>query len=244
MNAGWYNSSVAQTGESSSLDPSRRAEADVPSKGAPAWYERLGDLPGGRFRVRCLIGGDHPDGTVVANPRSTAGLFELWRADLDAEGRPTIWVNPMAVPGAPELWFVALREAGPPPAMSLVGFEVPAVPAGTVVSDAAFFSLPVRNVDQAAAIRWWPDEAVVDQVYVGDAYRRRHAATLMIYAASAFHQLHGWPNRLHSDGRRTAMGQQLVAGLRHPARIAPLEHLMAPMDDHREPRGSRRPSAD
>ena len=56
-------------------------------------------------------------------------------------------------------------------------------------------------------------------------------ATAVIYAASAYHQLHGWPGRLHSDGRRTTLGEQLVAGLRHPDRIAPLETLMPPMDE-------------
>jgi hypothetical protein len=55
-------------------------------------------------------------------------------------------------------------------------------------------------------------------------------ASALIYAASAYHQLHGWAGRLHSDGRRTSMGQQLVAGLRHPDRIAPLSTLMPPMD--------------
>jgi hypothetical protein len=182
--------------------------------------------------VRCWIGGDHPDGTVAENPGDTSGLFELWRTDLDGEGRPHLWINPAAVPEAPELWFVALPEFGlARPAMTLVGFEQPVLPAGVVVGDGVFFHLPVRSSDQAAAIRWWRDEGVVDQVFVGDGYRRRHAATLMIYAASAYHQMHGWPGRLHSDGRYTRLGQQLVAGLRHPDRIARLERLMPPMDE-------------
>jgi len=212
--------------------PDAQAAVRVPPTGTTAWYERTGSLAGGRHRVRCWFGGDHPDGTVVEDPGDTSGLFELWRADLDDGGRPLLWINPAAVPGAPELWFVVLPEFGQPrAAVSLVGFEDPVVPPGTVVGDGVFFHLPVRSSDQATAIRWWRDEAVVDQVYVGDAYRRRHAATLMIYAASAYHQLHGWPGRLHSDGRYTEMGQHLVAGLRHPDRIAPLERLMPSMDD-------------
>jgi hypothetical protein len=115
--------------------------------------------------------------------------------------------------------------------MTLVGFEGPEVPAGSVIQDGAFFHLPVRSDDQAGAIRWYRDEAVVHQVYVGEAYRRRHVATAMIYAASAYHQLHGWPGRLHSDGRYTELGQSLVAGLRHPDRIAPLQEAMPPMDE-------------
>jgi hypothetical protein len=213
-------------------DPGTQVPGAVPPAGTTAWYERCGVLPGGRHRVRCWFGGDHPDGTVVEDPGDTSGLFELWRADLDSEGRPRVWINPAAVPEAPDLWFVALPEFGlPRPAMTLVGFEDPVLPAGTVVGDGVFFHLPVRSADQAAAIRWWRDEAVVDQVFVGEAHRRRHAATLMIYAASAYHQMHGWPGRLHSDGRYTQLGQHLVAGLRHPDRIAELERLMPPMDE-------------
>jgi hypothetical protein len=70
----------------------------------------------------------------------------------------------------------------------------------------------------------------VHQVYVGEAWRRRQVGTLLIYAASAFHQANGWPDRLHSDGRRTDLGQQFVAGLRHPDRIQPLSDRMPPMD--------------
>ncbi len=203
----------------------------VPEAGTSAWYHREGALPGGRWQVRCLFSDDHPDGTVVEQPGDTEGRFEIWRADLDDEGRPRILVNPDAVPGAPAMWFVALPEArAPRPAMALVGFDKDAVPVGSVINDPTFFHLPISNDDQVGAIRWWSQEAVVDQVFVGDAYRRRHVASALIYAASAYHQLHGWPGRLHSDGRRTSMGQELVAGLRHPDRIAPLSNLMPPMD--------------
>lgn len=202
----------------------------VPPAGTAAWYHRIEPLPGGRWRVRCLFSDDFPDGTAVTDPGDVEGRFEIWRADLDDEGRPRVLVNPEAVPGAPAMWFVALPERGERPAMTLVGFEKPLLPPGTVISDAVFFSLPVRNDEQVGAIRWWHEEAVVDQVYVAPEQRRRHTASALIYAASAYHQLHGWPGRLHSDGRRTAMGERLVAGLRHPDRIAPLQQLMPPMD--------------
>jgi len=203
----------------------------VPVAGTSAWYHREGSLPGGRWKVRCLFSDDHPDGSVVDAPGDTTGLFEIWRADFDDEGRPRLLVNPEAVPGAPAMWFVSLPEVNVPrPALTLVGFEHDAVPVGSVINDASFFHLPVSNDDQVGAIRWWTDEAVVDQVFVSDRYRRRHVASALIYAASAHHQLHGWPGRLHSDGRRTSLGEQLVAGLRHPDRIAPLSTLMPPMD--------------
>lgn len=223
------------TGSGAAAEGEHGVEGEVPPAGTPAWYEREGPLPGGRWRVRCLLGGDHPDGVVVEDPGDTSDLFELWRADVDDQGRPRLHVHPDAVPGAPAMWFVALPEpSATPRAMTLVGFDDPVVAPGTVIPDGAFFHLPVRSEDQVGAVRWWPDEAIVDQVFVGAAWRRRHVATAVIYAASAYHQLHGWPGRLHSDGRRTTLGEQLVAGLRHPDRIAPLEDLMPPMDE-REP---------
>lgn len=213
----------------------------MPEAGTSAWYHREGPLPADRWRVRCLFSDDHPDGTVVDDPGDVTGRFEIWRADLDDEGRPRLLVNPDAVPGAPPMWFVALPEPNDSrPAMSLVGFNHDVVPFGSVISDPVFFHLPVPNDEQVGAIRWWSQEAVVDQVFVGDQWRRRHIASAMIYAASAYHQLHGWPGRLHSDGRRTDMGQQLVAGLRHPDRIAELSRLMPPMDPGGEPGANRR----
>jgi hypothetical protein len=212
--------------------------AAVPAAGTSAWYHRQGQLPDGRWRVRCLFSDDHPDGTTVDDPGDTEGRFEIWHADLDDEGRPRLLVNPDAVPDAPAMWFVALPEpTAERPAMTLVGFDQDVVPAGSVINDGTFFHLPVRSDDQVGAIRWWTGEAVVDQVFVSERFRRRHVASALIYAASAYHQLHGWPGRLHSDGRRTSMGEQLVAGLRHPDRIAPLSDLMPPMDPDGRPGG-------
>lgn len=206
-------------------------EAEVPTAGTHAWYHRQAPLSRGRWQVRCLFSDDHADGAKVTDPGDTSGRFEIWRADLDDEGRPHLWVNPDAAPDSPQMWFVALPEFDDVrPAVTLVGYDHEALPPGVVVPDATFFSLPTRNRDQVGAIRWWRDDAVVDQVYVGEAWRRRHVATALIYAASAYHQFLGWPDRLHSDGRRTSLGENLVAGLRHPSRIEALDTLMEPMD--------------
>lgn len=53
----------------------------------------------------------------------------------------------------------------------------------------------------------------------------------MLYVADAFHQANGWSGKIHGDGRRTALGQMLTAGLRHPNRAKQLTEEMPPMDE-------------
>lgn len=202
----------------------------VPPAGTASWYVRSAKLGRGRWQVRCHVDDRHPDGEVIDQPGELDGLFVLWDADVDAEDRPLLAVNPAVAPGAPSAWFVHLHEPGPQPATVLVGFDTPHLPAGTVVPDPVFFHMPVRSEQQVGAIRWWHDEAVVDQLFVRHDMRRRHVGTILVYAASAFHQFNGWKGRLHSDGRRTTLGDAFVTGLRHPERIASLEQLMPPMD--------------
>ncbi len=198
-----------------------------------AWYRRE-DRLAGYWRVRCFFDGRFPDGHVVA-PDDDAGeldrALEIWHTDVDDRGHLAITVAEWAAPGSPELWYVALhRPTLDRPTASLVAYASEHQPAGTVISDQEFFGLPVRSAEQVAAIRWWSREACVEQVYVAPEFRRHHLATKIIYAASAFHQANGWHGRLHSDGRRTDLGEQLVVGLRHTERIAPWTDHMAPMD--------------
>jgi hypothetical protein len=200
-----------------------------PPGGTHAWYVRSGRPDRGRWSVRCFLDDRHPDGQVITDPGPLDGLFVLWSAGLDPEGRTRIRVSPAVAPGAPACWFVVLPEKSPA-AVTLVAFSSPLVPTGRVIENAEFFHLPVASESQLGAIRWTVNDAVVDQVYVGEEWRRRHLATVLIYTASAFHQHQGWRGRLHSDGRRTVMGELLVTGFRHPERIADLEHLMDPMD--------------
>jgi GNAT superfamily N-acetyltransferase len=114
--------------------------------------------------------------------------------------------------------------------VTIVAFCTGQLPDGTIIDNATYARLPVANSDQSAAIRWWADTAVVDEIYVQPAFRRTHLGTKLIYTASGFHQRHRWPDRLHSDGRRTSLGQRFVAGLRHPDRIASWTDVAADMD--------------
>lgn len=203
----------------------------LPAPGTPAWYQRIRALPRGRFEVRCLLDDAHPDGEVVPKPGDTSGLFELWRAELDASDRLRLTVNPLSVPDATPLWFVHLPDRNAnPPRVTLVGYATAHLAPGSVVNDPEFFHLPVRNDEQVGAVRWWPDTATVDQVYVAKQWRGLDQGRLLIYAASAFHQHHGWPGRLHLDGNRTRAGEEALSARRHPQRITPLARLYDDLD--------------
>ncbi|MEN9793046.1 MAG: hypothetical protein RL330_1124 [Actinomycetota bacterium] len=206
-------------------------QSPAPPTGTSAWYERLAPLSTDRWHVRCWMHDRHPDGEVIVSPGDHSGDFLLWDADVDAQDRPVLSISPAVRTGSPEVWFVELHgEDAHGPAVTLVAFDTPHLPPGTVVTDPVFFHMPVRSEQQVAAVRWWRNDAVVDQVYVRPDMRRSHLSIHVLYAASAFHQLHGWPGRLHSDGRRTVLGEALAEHLRATGRIAPLEHLLTPMD--------------
>lgn len=201
---------------------------------ANAWYRRERHVDGRLWQARCYFDDRFDDGHIVApdlDPGDLTGALEIWRTTVDDAGHLVITVNDWAAPGAPDLWYVSiLRPRLERPTASLVAYSTGHFAPGTVIKDTEFFPLAVRSDEQVAAIRWWNDEACVEQVYVAQDLRRHHAATKIIYAASAFHQAHGWDGRLRSDGRRTDLGEQLVVGLRHAERIAPWTNHMAPMD--------------
>lgn len=201
-----------------------------------AWYLRDGRLNDRWWRTSCYFDDRFPDGHTVdvaegADPGDLDGVAWLWHSGLDDDGRLAITVDADAAPGAPSLWYVHIDERTPEgEAVILVAFATGHLPDGTVIPNSVFVPMKVRSDQQAGAIRWWRDQAVVDQIFVRKDLRRAHVGSKIIYAASGLHQAHGWPGRLHSDGRRTDIGQRFVAGLRHPDRIAAWEEKMPPMD--------------
>jgi hypothetical protein len=199
-----------------------------------AWYHREAfDDATRTWRVSCYLSDRFPDGEVAAvhGPDDLDGAFRLWHAATDVDGRPQLQISEQVAPEAPAVWFVGVPHRDhDPPSFDLVAFRTHHVPMGTVIDNPAFMALPVRTDEQVGAIRWFPSTAVVDQVFVVEGLRRSGLATTLVYAASAYHQMQGWPGRLHSDGRRTELGQRFVAGLRHPDRIAPWTGYSRPMD--------------
>lgn len=219
------------------------------SRGQGVWYlrERHDDRTS-RWQVRGIVSSAFPDGEVVHRGDLDPDLVPpddatLWSTSLDHRDRSVVWVSETATPGAPPMWFVSIAQPGErgrghddaaddldPPTHDLVAFASDDLAPGTVVDNVAFTAMPTRSADQLAAVRWSPTTAVVDQIYVQQDHRRANVGTKLLYAASAFHQSMGWPGKLHSDGRRTELGQRFTAGLRHPTRIAPWTDRAHPMD--------------
>lgn len=215
------------------VNASRGGNAD---RGVNAWYVRQGaDVRPGRYRTRCYIGDQHPDAALLLSPDDAGDITSailLWETTFDVQGHLCIWVNPDFARNCPPLWFVSVpgRSTDPKPIHNLVAFDTDHLPAGTVVDDPEFFTMKVKNNQQVAAIQWSKEVGTVHQLYVQKDRRRSDIGTHVIYAASAFHQSHGWLGRIHSDGNRTAMGHEFAISLLHGQRIEKLTHLAPPMD--------------
>ena len=170
------------------------------------------------------------DGTIAEHDDEDAPLaFSTHASD---RGILRIALADWATPLAPPLWFVLVDEKrSTPHAVNLVAFADNSIPAGTVISHYQFATLGIRNETQAGAVRWYPDGGLVHQIFVAQQWRRHQVATHLLYAAEALHQSHAWPGRLNGDGRRTDLGEQLIAGLAaYPSRFLPLAETMPPMD--------------
>lgn len=194
------------------------------------WYQRHGCEPSGLWQVTAWLGDAHPDGTVVDGGTTPAGHTLGWSTRHSDVGLLQVDVSAQLAPGAPPLWFVNIDEPGArPAATNLVAFGTDDRPAGTVVDRYAFATMGVRNDQQAGAVRWYRN-GLVHQVFVAPAWRRRLVGTAILVTADAWHQANGWPGHLHGDGRRTALGEQFLATLRHPQRFVALDQTMPPMD--------------
>jgi GNAT superfamily N-acetyltransferase len=192
-------------------------------------YTRDAAIDGVGFAVTARMTDDLPDGTYVEDPDASWPI--LWQTAPAERGILTVTVAAFVAPDAPDLWFVRIDEPkASPPAVHLVAFATDARPPGTVVTHYQFATMGVRSEDQVAAVRWYPADGLVHQVYVSPDWRRAQVGTKLLYSAGALHQSMGWAGKLHSDGRRTPAGGALTSQLLHPIRIAALTETMPPMD--------------
>lgn len=205
--------------------------ADLDPRSGHVWYSRVGATDAGLRLLTAQAGGRHPDGTVVDDARRDDEPL-VWSTHASDRGLLGIHVPEERAPQAPALWFVNVDEPrASVPSTNLVAFAVEGtdIPAGTVVSRFVFGGLGVSNDRQAGAVRWHRT-GLVHQIFVSPTLRRRNVGTVLLHAADAWHQANGWPGHLHGDGRRTELGEQFLATLRHPDRFAPLSKTMPPMD--------------
>jgi GNAT superfamily N-acetyltransferase len=184
--------------------------------------------------MRCYIGGQFPDARVVEGTPDDDVLGDaqlLWESGSDDRGFLHVSVNRAFAPACGDVWFVSVPARGAGPRLhNLVAFDTGDLPDGTIIDDPTFSMMSVRSDDQAGAIQWDADTGNVVQLFVQPAKRRADIGTVLIYTASAWHQSHGWPGRLHNDGKRTLMGEAFAVSLIHGQRIERWREVSPPMD--------------
>lgn len=190
-----------------------------------AWTYRVAALPGGRWHTLSFVGNEYPDGTSV-DPDALTVELPLDRlvgtADLDEQHRTRVILPRTLLPDAPDMWFVEIPgDELDRRSQTLVAFATPHLPDGTVIGNAAFFSMPIKSSEQAGAIKWWTDDGLIEQLFVAPDFRGGAAVARKLgYTASGFHRHHGWPGMIRVGGRRTDMGERAIK-YAHPTRIAP-----------------------
>lgn len=195
------------------------------------WYRRLQKLESGLWLVEARDGSSYPDGSVHEASITTGDEAVIWRTVETDHGLLRLEYPHDIVPDAPHLWFVEIADprATPIPSTHLVAFATDHLPNGTVISKYAFATLGVHSNTQAGAVNWHTN-GLVRQVYVTPSMRRQFVGTALLRAADAWHQARGVPGRVHGDGRRTELGEALVATTVHPQRYKPLSETMPAMD--------------
>jgi GNAT superfamily N-acetyltransferase len=192
------------------------------------WYRELGSTASGLRIAEAWESAAHADGEYSSDEPGDARL--VWRLAEAERGLVHVEIPEERAPGAPALWFVAVDEPrGQRPACNLVAYSGADVTPGTIVSSYTFATLGVRSDAQLGAVRWYRD-GLVHQIYVSPQHRRQNIGTSLLHAAGAWQQANRWPGFIHSDGRRTLLGQLFLAAKRNPGRIRDLSETMPDMD--------------
>jgi len=196
-----------------------------------ALYVRRGRFESGLWDVRAY-GSDAVDDGVIREGGQEPDQEAAWATLPASPGLMRVEIGSYLLPNPPALWFVWVDEPKTTPAgTNLVAFGGERFEPGTIVSRYTFATAGVSNGEQAGAVRWYPGGGQVHQIFVAPEWRRRNVASTLLYTADAFHQANGWEGKLHGDGRRTALGQLMLAGLIHPNRAKQLTEQMPPMDE-------------
>lgn len=201
------------------------------------WYRDLGETASGLRLAEAWADAEHDEGAYSDDEPGDAEL--VWRSAAVERGLLQVTIPPHRAPGAPPLWFVAVDEPrAARAACNLVAYGGDTLTAGTIVSSHTFATLGVRSDTQLGAVRWYRD-GLVHQIFVSADHRRQNIGTALLHAAGAWQQANRWPGFLHSDGRRTLLGQLFLAAKQYPNRVRPLTETMPDMDAPSEPQERR-----
>lgn len=178
------------------------------------------------------------DGTVVDRDDLTeTDLTEdefRWEADFDPANGRLLSVD---VRGGPPMWFVEDDSgmSADPLEMALIAFASFHFPPGFMLSNDEFEGMPVTSEEQIGAIKWWPGNGQIHEIYVQPAHRRQGVGGALIHAAGA-HQITAGRPTLWSSGERTDLGEAFARARGGALRAAPWGRRMPPMtpDDRRD----------
>jgi GNAT superfamily N-acetyltransferase len=183
----------------------------VPPDGAAGlWWTRTvsGDGDDHAVELRGHDTADHEPGEVVSTPRLDLPPLVLGRANLAGTRVRSLLVARGEI--APTLWWVEHPETSAnPPAMTLIAFASSDIAASTVIEQPRFRSLRLDSSAQFGAVRWWPAEGQIHQIYVAPEQRRQGLGTALLFAAAAYSRLRNWP-LLWGSGQRTDLGEAFV----------------------------------
>jgi GNAT superfamily N-acetyltransferase len=209
------------------------------------WYLRVRyDDEGANGALFVFFDGRHSAGKKVEHPERTTETDQAVGAGAEGFARFTSVqghrrVNLVSLPNggpsglftrAPDLCFVLSSEPrATPPALTLLAFSGPA-PDGTVLTSDEAAAQGLEPATQVAAVRWFPSNGLVHQVYVAPSWRRRQVASKLLSVADLISATHDWP-LLHGGAERTELGDLLVTNAHGywRSRLAPRTKVMPPM---------------
>ena len=209
-------------------------DAGAPARGFGVWYALPPvDAVSGERSVHGIVGAAHPDAArVVCAPDVLERLPEGDRLLWSVRGRASVASIEIVGVGAsgPQPWFILKGAHGPSDRVVLIAFQGGRTAEGAVIDEVGAAVLGVDGGEQVGAVEWEPRSGIVRQLFVQPDRRRERLGTVLVLAASAVQQFHGWPGVVRADGGRTEMGQQFLTAIPFQTRVPPWTKRALPMD--------------
>lgn len=167
----------------------------------------------------------HDDGAVLDAVELEDGDEFRWEGTFDPRSGRLLTVQ---VGSGPPMWFVEDEIPGEPPESALIAFPTHHFPPGMVISNDEFEGMPVSSDEQIGAIKWWPHNGQIHEIYVQPGRRRQGVGRGLIHAAGA-HQVTAGRPLLWSSGERTDLGEAFARSEGGPYRVRPRTRVVPPM---------------